>query len=131
MQPCPARPPTCLPFLPLSPACYLTADYAGAAPYSEHLLQEIFEELQSSLHSNPHSEAGWGESRSGAADAARLATLQLCNADPELYHCIFTAGATGKLTTRCVVSWVGLAFAAGLTITAVAIPCQQCPLRQL
>lgn len=51
----------------------------------------------SSLHGNPHSEAGWGESRSAVADAARLATLRMCNADPEQYVCIFTAGATGAL----------------------------------
>lgn len=49
----------------------------------------------SSLHGNPHSEAGWGECRSAAADAARWATLRMCNADPEQYACIFTAGATG------------------------------------
>ena len=55
----------------------------------------------SSLHGNPHSEAGWApENRSAAADAARLATLRWCNADPEHYCCIFTAGATGARWLR-------------------------------
>jgi hypothetical protein len=57
---------------------------------------------RSGLHGNPHSEAGWGECRGGAAEAARLATLRMCGADPELYNCIFTAGATGGWVFLCL-----------------------------
>ena len=56
---------------------------------------------RSSLHGNPHSEAGWGEARGGAADAARLATLAACNADPERYCVVFTSGATGAAARGC------------------------------
>lgn len=61
-----------------------------------HPLHPLRPFRSSSLHGNPHSEAGWApDNRSAAADAARLATLRWCNADPEHYCCIFTAGATG------------------------------------
>eukprot|EP00887_Chlorella_sp_A99_P004517 scaffold34.g4517.t1 len=75
------------------------ADYAGAPPYSEAVLAAACHALSTRLYGNPHSEAGWGEADAAAAAAAeaRRLTLAMCNARPDEYECIFTAGATAAL----------------------------------
>ena len=86
----------CWIFDPQRPSDLFSPSTTG--PPIPHLLSTLARPTHhsTSLHGNPHSEAGWApESRSAAADAARLATLRWCNADPEHYCCIFTAGATG------------------------------------
>ena len=57
------------------------------------------QDLKSHVYGNPHSLHGQmlGEvgSTSAEADARRL-TLDMCNAPPGEYVCIFTSGATGE-----------------------------------
>lgn len=56
------------------------------------------QDLNGELYSNPHSgHVAWrGDASSAAVDAeARALTLEMCNASPEDYECIFVSGATG------------------------------------
>ncbi len=63
------------------------------------------QDLTRELFSNPHSgHAAWrGDASSTAVDAeARALTLEMCNASPEHYECIFVSGATGGVSTLCM-----------------------------
>ena len=68
------------------------------------------QDLSGSLLTNPHSgHAAWGSDASALEREAeaRALTLAMCNAPAEEYECIFTSGATGRLSrkasfTRCI-----------------------------
>lgn len=61
----------------------------------------MLQDLHSHVYGNPHSLHGelLGEPGSSAAESeARRLTLDMCNAPPGEYVCIFTSGATGVQT---------------------------------
>jgi selenocysteine lyase/cysteine desulfurase len=72
-------------------------DYAGAALYPASLVQRDAVRLSEQILGNPHSESAPSLASTSAIDAARLLTLRLLDADPDVYDVVFTANATGAI----------------------------------
>src|ERR1700691_2786802 len=69
-------------------------DYAGTAPYSNSLLEAHFTLLQETPLGNPHSLHEPSRRATELIEAARSATLQFFNADPNEYDLVFTSNTS-------------------------------------
>ena len=58
---------------------------------------QIVQVLSTSTLGNPHSLHGGTQQGEDAESIGRRLTLDMCNADPKEYDCVFTSGATGKI----------------------------------
>ncbi|PWA45494.1 molybdenum cofactor sulfurase [Artemisia annua] len=72
-------------------------DHGGATLYSELQMDAIFKDLTSNVYANPHSQSSSSLATSDIVEDARLQVLNICNASPKEYKCIFTSGATAAL----------------------------------
>ncbi|CAA7394187.1 unnamed protein product [Spirodela intermedia] len=72
-------------------------DHAGATLYSEAQMEAVAKDLTSNVYGNPHSQSDSSMATSDVISAARQQVLELCNASPREYTCIFTSGATAGL----------------------------------
>ncbi|GJR66145.1 molybdenum cofactor sulfurase isoform X1 [Tanacetum coccineum] len=72
-------------------------DHGGATLYSELQMEAIFKDLTSNVYGNPHSQSSSSITTSDIVEDARLQALNICNASPKEYKCIFTSGATAAL----------------------------------
>nr|GEU92318.1 molybdenum cofactor sulfurase isoform X1 [Tanacetum cinerariifolium] len=72
-------------------------DHGGATLYSELQMEAIFTDLTSNVYGNPHSQSSSSVATSDIVEDARLQVLNICNASPKEYKCIFTSGATAAL----------------------------------
>ncbi|TMW58031.1 hypothetical protein Poli38472_013505 [Pythium oligandrum] len=82
-------------------------DHAGATLYAKSQVEAAFQELQSGMYGNPHSDTsavlGAEDSMSFNIAAMRRRVLAFCNASEEEYAVVFTSGATAglKLVGEC------------------------------
>ncbi|XP_048228629.1 molybdenum cofactor sulfurase isoform X2 [Ricinus communis] len=72
-------------------------DHAGATLYSELQMEAIFNDLNSSVYANPHSQSEASSATLDIIREARQQVLDYFNASPKDYKCIFTSGATAAL----------------------------------
>ena len=60
------------------------------------------QELSSNLLGNPHSLHSQQSAEEDREATARRLILEMCNTDSSSYDCVFTSGATGTSSVRCV-----------------------------